>query len=156
MDTPSPLRIHFGKEKPVLILFNNRQLGRLTEFKLHADANTNIVQTTFDVFGCYPDWEDPPEDGMSNQSYPLRMAFGHTTDKGCITYLGRPIGCVKEVLLHFEASGDRPQFCKKPTIRLTIYDREGHKELIDALVDLGLEIVVEPSPATLKLRVLGA
>lgn len=156
MDTPRPLRIHFGLNRPVLILFNNKHLGRLCRFQLHASCEEPLVKTTYEVGGCYPDWENPPDDGMSNKAYPLRMAFSHNINDSVITYKGRPIDFVKDILLVFEADAEPPRYCKKPTIRMTIYEHKNFDELIEELLDLGVEVITEPTPATLKMRVLGA
>jgi hypothetical protein len=151
MDTPLPLRIHIGKDKPPLILFNNQLLGRLSQFQLHAVAGDNVINTMYLVTGCYPDWETPPDNAMSNQAYPLRMAFGHTSAEAHITYAGRPIGRINQILLQFTANPDM-----KPVIRMTIFDHPEYKELLQELLDLNVEVIVEPTPESLKLLVLGA
>lgn len=137
MDSLNPLRVHFGKERPPLIIYNNRQLGRLTQFRLHASTELSLIETQYTVGGCYPSWEPPPEDGLSNEAYPLRMSFDHTADKAILTYLGRPIGRILDLLIELTAT-------EKPIIRLSTYSMQS--ELLEALLDLGVEVIIVPVP----------
>ena len=136
MDTPQPLRVHIGKDKPPLILLNNQLLGRLSRFQLYAEVEKALITTHYEVQGCFPNWDPPPDDGMSNASYPLRMSFSHECAQALVTFQGRPIGHLQGVTLDLTPD-------VKPVIRLFCIKNKLPEEVAKALVDLGVELVID-------------
>lgn len=144
MDSPHPIRIHFGVDgKRDLVLLNGLLLARLTEFELHAGVDQPLI-TYYGLVGAFPNRQEPaPDDALSNQAYPLRISVGETADDVIVIYQNRPIGLLKDIYVRLfihETSGE-----PKRIVRLTAYKMPD--ELRDVLLDHGVEVIIEPPPS---------
>lgn len=142
MDSPQPLRIHFGIDGHLdLVLLNGCPLSTLRSFKLHAKTG-EILKTEYGVAGVFPAQTDAPDDALSNQAYPLRISASDDADELRVIYKNRPIGMLKEVFVYLHIQ--EPTGTIKRQIRLVAH--EMLDELRDELLDLGVEIIIEPPP----------
>jgi hypothetical protein len=121
-----------------LILLNGLRLEQLTEFELHAGVDQPLV-TYYGVIGAFPNKQsDAPENTMSNKAYPLRISVGANADDVLVIYMSRPIGLLKEIYVRLFMHEGKP----KRILRLTTYKMPD--ELRDALLNLGVEVIIEP------------
>jgi len=135
---PQPLRIHVGPENE-LILFNNQPIGALTCFELDYNPD-EIVRSTYECVGCFPYLlAEAPERSLSNKDFPLRIYVGPHSDAKFteqvlnVWFYGRPLAVQRAFLrLHCD---------EKRIIRLTL-TTELPQEVLDALLDLGVEVIV--------------
>lgn len=137
-----PLRIHVGPELE-LILFNNKLIGGLIAFEL-ACAPENVVHTKYDCAGCFPFLlPEAPERSLSNQDFPLRIYVGPHSDEDFtqqllnVWFYGRPLP-VQSLYLRLHGQ-------EKRIIRLTL-TTELPQDVFNALLDLGVEVIVEHAP----------
>jgi len=138
MDSPQPLRIHFGNTN--LVLLNGRPLEHLVEFQLHASTSAPL-RTHYGVLAAYPNKLGvAPDDALSNQAYPLRITAGDTTASVRVIYKNRPLGQLKSVFVHLYI--DDLTGKPKRVLRITAYAMD--EELRNILLGFGAEIIIEP------------
>lgn len=134
-----PLRIHVGTEQE-LLLFNNQPLGGLIAFELDFKPG-NVVYSKYECAGCFPYLlTEAPERSLSNKDFPLRIYVGpHSDEKFTeqtlnVWFYGRPLP-VHAARLRLHAQ-------EKRIIRLTL-TTELPQEVLNALLDLGVEVIVD-------------
>jgi len=134
-----PLRIHVGPEQE-LLLFNNQPLGGLVSFELDFKPDA-VVYSKYECAGCFPFLlTEAPERSLSNQDFPLRIYVGPHSDETFteqvlnVWFYGRPLP-VQAAQLRLHAK-------EKRIIRLSM-TAELPKEVLEALLDLGVEVIVD-------------
>jgi hypothetical protein len=132
MDTALPLGISVGKTN-ILVLWNGAEVNNLQMFDLCINNNKGPITPTYKTLGPLPTTGAAPSDALSNSVYPLRMHLG--SFDAMLTFQSRPFGGIKLIQLHLETE-------KKPIIRFE-FATAPPEELVIALVDLGVEVVIE-------------
>ena len=139
MLTAQPLRIHVGPELE-LLLFNNQPLGGLISFELDFKPR-NVIYSKYECAGCFPYLlTEAPERSLSNKDFPLRIYVGpHSDEKFTeqilnVWFYGKPLPVhAAQLRLHAQ---------EKRIIRLTL-TAELPQEVLNALLDLGVEVIVD-------------
>ena len=132
-----PLTILIGPENDEeVVLYEGEVIARVTAFTLDTGP---ILTTHFTCANCFPrkSGHSPPK---PLSSYPLRIYADDDIKNLHISYLGRPIGHLSNVHVHLSATAKR-------IIRFTSYNPLP-EELRQALLDLGVELIVQPLPPT--------
>jgi hypothetical protein len=137
MDTAQPLQISKGSDR-ILVMLNGRQINNLSQFQVlikpPAPVLVHYVLVGFPTFT----FADAPDDALSNNAFPLRFNIGDNPEENITTFKSRPFGGMTEIMIEAEAAA------AKPIIRLTFDKRIAPpQELLDALVKLGVEVVVD-------------
>ncbi len=136
---PQPLRIHVGPDVE-LLLFNNQPIGALQCFELDFKPG-NAVRSTYECVGCFPYLlTEAPERSLSNKEFPLRIYVGPRSDENflqqelSVWFHSRPLP-VQQAFLRLHGQ-------EKRIIRLTLTS-ELPQEVLNALLDLGVEVIVD-------------
>lgn len=124
------IRLHIGKNNKQ-VLINKKRVDNLRSFKLSTYA---FLTTTWEIVGNTFRYSEPPDDIFSNESYPLRIDIGPDAQQIQVILLSKPLGCLKNIAvdLHNE---------RKDLIRF-ISHVPMHQDIVDTLVDLGVEIIM--------------
>ena len=137
MDTAQPLQIFKGSDR-VLVMLNGRVITNLVQFQVKVKPPSPVL--VHYVLAGFPTFQlgDTPDDAMSNNAYPLRFHIGDQIEENITTYKSRPFGGMSEILIEVEHSA------AKPIIRLTFIEEVAPpQELLDRLVQLGVEVVID-------------
>lgn len=124
------VRLHIGKNNKQ-ILINKKTVNNLRSFRL---STYPYLTTTWEIVGNTFRYDEPPYDIFRNESYPLRIDIGPDVQQIMVILLSKPLGCMKnmEIDLHSE---------RKDLIRFISYIPM-HKDIVDTLVDLGVEVIM--------------
>jgi hypothetical protein len=129
-----PLSVLIGSEEEA-VLYNDEVVAGLTAFMLTTDQ---VIKTSFTCVNCFP---RPSGHRIRDiGKYPLRIRAGDDVNNVMLTYKGRPISALRELLVVLNAEAKR-------TIRVTTYTpipEPAHT----ALLDLGVEVIVQPPDDT--------
>lgn len=133
---PLPLSVLLGNAKEV-ILFKNGIVAGLLHFELDL---TEYVKTSFVCSNCFP----RPSGHIVHklEDFPLRIDVGDDRDQTTLTYKGKRLGSITNMYIVLSATDKR-------IIRLTA-SRELPDELNTALLDLGVEIIVQYPDTTME------
>jgi hypothetical protein len=125
-----PLHVILGPDEE-LVLFNGEIVAGVTHFELNAHTH---VETTFKCVNCFPrpSGHRVKEPGK----YPLHLYVGDNVNEVVVSLDGKPIGMLREIQVKLSTT-------QKRIVRLTSYVPLP-EELEVALLDLGVEIIVQP------------
>lgn len=124
------VRLHIGKNNKQ-ILINKKRVNNLRSFRL---STSPFLTTTWELAGNTFLYSDPPDDIFSNESYPLRIDIGADAASILVILLSRPLGRLRNIEIDLHAE-------RKDTVRF-ISHVTLHKDIVDTLVDLGVEIIM--------------
>jgi hypothetical protein len=141
VESKQPLRIHIGKDLEI-ILFNGNVVGMLQAFEFHY-AEGEILSTKFSCVGCFPILQQvAPDTVLSNSAFPFRIYVGQTIEEGHVIptldawFCGHHISGIQKLDIVLDAHEKRQialHFAKDP---------QPPRELIDALVELNVEVIL--------------
>jgi hypothetical protein len=130
------VRLHVGQDhKHVLV--NKKTTGNLRSFQLTTEP---VLLTTWEWVGNGPKYEQPPDDIFSNAEYPLRIDIGEDANAVNVILLARPLGGISRIDIDLHPD-------RKDLIRFT-FPRPLHKDVVDTLVSLGVEVDMQGEPVT--------
>jgi hypothetical protein len=125
-----PLHIILGPDEE-LVLVNGEIVAGVTDFEL--DASTH-VKTTFTCVNCFP---RPSGHRVGEPGkYPLHIYVGDDVNEIVVSLNGKPVGMLREIQVKLSTT-------QKRIVRITSYVPLP-EELEVALLDLGVEIIVQP------------
>lgn len=128
-----PLNILVGPDEEA-VLFNNEIIAGLTSFELTA---ADVVRTSYVCVNCFPRPSGHRiERAKMDNTYPLHIYVGDDVNEILVSYAGKPIGMLRDVQVKLSTT-------QKRLVRLTSYVPLP-EELEVALLDLGVEIIVQP------------
>lgn len=130
-----PLIVLIGPESDdELVLYEGEIVARVSSFTLLADQ---ILHTHFScAASCFPRKSGHrPTKALS--AYPLRIYANDSVNEMITSYRGRPIGLFSRVHIKLSAT-------EKRIVQFTSYNPLP-EELRQALLDLGVELIVQPS-----------
>lgn len=142
VESPQPLRIHIGKDFEI-VLFDGKIIGMLQAFEFHYAVDALTLRTMYDCHGCFPMLQPcAPDKALSNSDFPLRIYAGQSIEEGHITpnldvwFSGHHVSDIKKINIKLHAENKR-------LITIQFSDTlTPPRELIDALVDLGVEVIL--------------
>jgi hypothetical protein len=125
-----PLNILLGPDKEV-VLINGEVIAGLTDFELSARER---IETRYVCVNCFPrpSGHRVPEPGK----YPLHIYVGDNVNDVLVSHVGKPIGMLRDIQVKLSTT-------QKRIVRLTSYTPLP-EDLEVALLDLGVEVIVEP------------
>lgn len=130
-----PLTILIGPTEEA-ILWEGEIIAGLTDFELDA---SNLVRATYTVRGnCFP--RPSGHKVRSHNEYPLRIHVGDDVNEVVTAHKGRPFGFLRSVYVALKAT-------QKRIVRITSYVPLPD-DLNTALLDLGVEVIVQPPDDT--------
>lgn len=129
-----PLEICVGPVEEA-VLYERELVAGLTEFELDA---SNFIKTRFTCVNCFPrrSGHGVQDHALMTKAYPLRIYVGDDVNQIRISLNGRPIGRIRNIQVKLSTTAKR-------VIRLTS-DISLPEEAERALLDLGVEIIVQP------------
>ena len=133
-----PLCIYVGPVEEA-VLYANELVAGLVEFQLKADADNPTIRTSYEVVNCFP---RPSGHGVqdragADEAFPLRIYVGDDVNTISVSFKGRPFSALSGIYVKLSTT-------QKRIIRITSYN-PFPEELEIALLDLGVELIVEPS-----------
>jgi len=142
VESPQPLRIHIGKEFEI-VLFDGKIIGMLQAFEFFYSVDEIILRTKYDCHGCFPMLQPcAPDRALSNSEFPLRIYAGQAIEEGHITpnldmwFSGHHVSGIQKIHIKLH-SEEKRQIIIQFSDMLT-----PPRELIDALVELGVEMIL--------------
>lgn len=128
-----PLNILLGSDEEA-VLFNNEIVAGLTSFELDA---AKVVKTSYVCVNCFPRPSGHRiERAKMDSTYPLHIYVGDNVNEMLVSLNGKPIGALREIQVKLSTT-------QKRLVRLTSYVPLP-EDLEVALLDLGVEIIVQP------------
>jgi hypothetical protein len=129
-----PLTILIGPVEEA-VLFENEVIAGLTDFELDA---SKFVRTTFSCCNCFPrrSGHRAPNQEKGIEAYPLRIYVGDDVNEISVNFQGKPISHLGPLYIALGAT-------RKRIVRITSYVPLPD-ELNTALLDLGVEVIVQP------------
>ena len=128
-----PLTVCIGAEEEA-VLYENEIVAGLVDFKLDAHQ---IVKTHYVVVNCFPRPSGQRiQPAKLNADYPLRIHVGDDVNQVLVSLHGKPIGSLRDIQVKLSTT-------QKRIVRLTSYNPLP-EELEVALLDLGVEVIVQP------------
>ena len=125
-----PLSILIGPVEEA-ILFENEIVAGLTDFELDTSKH---VRTTFSCCNCFP--RRSGHGIRSHSEYPLRIHVGDNVNEIVVAYEGKQLSLLGPLYIALGAT-------RKRIVRITSYV-PFPDELNTALLDLGVEVIVQP------------
>lgn len=125
-----PLNILLGPDEEA-VLINGEIIANLTEFELTA---RDKVETRYVCVNCFP--RPSGHRVKEAASYPLHIYVGDNVNEIVVGYNGKSIGMLRDIQVKLSVA-------QKRIVRLTSYV-PFPDDLGAALLDLGVEIIVEP------------
>jgi hypothetical protein len=139
VESTHPLQFCKGIDGRVLVMLHGHVISNIVQFQARLKSpNPVLVHYVLAGSPAFV-FADAPEDALSNSAFPLRFNIGSSLDEVIVTYKSRPFGGLTEIMLEADLNA------AKPIIRLTFDERLKlpPQELRDALVKLGVEVVVD-------------
>lgn len=132
-----PLTIYIGPAEDC-VLFENEIVAGLVEFALDVNVDTPTVRTSHTVLNCFPrpSGHRMQDKAKADRSFPLHIYAGDTAASILVSLHGRPLGRLRDIQVKLSTT-------QKRLVRITSYTPLPD-EAEAALLDLGVEIIVEP------------
>lgn len=133
-----PLIICIGPVEEA-VLYENELVAGLVDFTLDASS---VVKTSYTVINCFPrpSGHSIQDKAKANEAFPLRIYVGDDINEIRVSLHGKPVGFIRGAQVKLSTT-------QKRMVRITSYTPLP-KEAEAALLDLGVEIIVEPPDET--------